>query len=113
MSISSRLETTHYVFEPMDGLAMTATTTSARETLPAADVDDASQVLVTNLSGTIDAYIVFGDSTVEATTERLVIPYRTQVLLSVPLDGRDRVTHVAAITASDTALLQFELGRGI
>jgi hypothetical protein len=109
---SKQLEVTHYPFEPMGGIALTASTTSGSEALPSAG-GNAEQVLVTNLSGTSDAYIAFGDSTIEATTDRLVITYRTQVLLSIPTLGAPRATYVAAITASDTALLQFEVGRGI
>jgi hypothetical protein len=111
MSVNSQLETTHYAFEPMGGVSLLATTTTGRVALPAAGT--AEQVLVTNLSGTIDAHIAFGDSTIEATTERQAIPYRTQVLLSIPTAGAPRATYVAAIPASDTALLQFEVGRGI
>jgi hypothetical protein len=109
---TKQLEVTHYPFEPMGGISITATTTTGSEALPSAG-GNAEQVLVTNLSATIDAYIAFGDSTVTATTDRLVIPYRTQVLLSIPTDGDPRATYVAVITASDTALLQFEVGRGI
>jgi hypothetical protein len=105
--MASRLETTGYAFEPTGSTSITATTSSGRVYLQG--IGD--QILISNLSGSVDAHIELGIGTVTATTSDLVIMARTQVLLSRA--EFDNASHLAAITSSGTATLQIETGFGI
>jgi hypothetical protein len=97
-----------FPFEPRGGVSLSCSTSSA-----SAALGDGNQALITN-QGSVYAFVVFGASNVNATTNRLAIPPESQVLVTIPETAENtRATHVAGITSSSTATLQIETGFGV
>lgn len=103
-------------FQPIPDatVSVTATTSSAATAVPlgAAPRSGLFQVRVRNPATGADAFIRFGDSTVQASVSNsLVAPMGSVEVFTVPnLPGKP-VTHVAAVTASGTAALTFTTGQ--
>lgn len=98
-------------FRPVPGstTSISATTTSARAALtspPAAT--GLVQVRVHN-AGANPAFVIFGDSTVVATTAHMPIPAGAVEVFTI--QGNE--THAAAIMATGTSTAYFTMGEGI
>jgi len=90
-----------------DTVNITATTSSNRVALnlPTAPVNP--DVRIYN-AGTVPVFIVFGDSTVTATTARMPIPPGAVEVFTMGAQA----THMAGITASGSAVVYATTGRG-
>lgn len=105
--------TSRYPFEPFgsgQGASITCSSSSTRTAL----VGTTSQVncaLICN-TGAVWAFVLLGDSSVNATTANMAIPPGACSLISLSTQGQAVPTHIAGVTASGTATLQVTLGYG-
>lgn len=84
--------------------SLSATTSSSRVVLPAGET-----VVVYN-TGSVPAYVAFGNSSIVATTGKNVIQPQSWIEFDV---GLNSYTNIAAITASGTATLNISGGTGL
>lgn len=88
--------------------ASTASISGTTSTASAAIPEGGRQVRIANLSTDTTAFIKFGASDVEAAVTDIPILPSTAEAFTVP----DDATHVAAITAADTATIKVTSGFG-
>lgn len=100
------------LFEPRSFASISATTSTARVAIGTETANEAEYpriVAIGTRTGDADVYVTFGNSAVNATlTTGSLVPGGTVRGFRAPAG----TTHVAAITASGTATVCVETGRG-
>lgn len=104
VNVSGSITASLGAFNPVASTSLAATTTTARVAFPSAD----TSVLIRN-TGAADAYLVFGNGSVVATTGTgTLLPAGQAVAYAVGAS-----TNVAAITASGSTSLAITTGTGL